>query len=60
MEAYRVRIIHADGRISVLDKSFSQTIEMILPLSREERDGFWAKAETKLPSGASVVFVKEV
>lgn len=55
----RVRIISADGRISVLDKSFSQMVEMLKGLTTEQKASFWAKEETKLPSGHSVVLVKE-
>jgi hypothetical protein len=55
----RVRIIAPDGAISVLDKSFSQMVEMLRDLTKEERAAFWAKKETKLASGHSVILVKE-
>jgi len=57
--ADRVRIIAADGRISVLDKEFSQMCEMLKGLDKAERDAFWRKRETKLPSGDSVYLVRE-
>lgn len=56
---YRVRIIWADGRISVIDKSFSQVVEMLKGLSDDVRKAFWEKSETLLPSGDSVIFVRE-
>jgi hypothetical protein len=55
----RIRIIAPDGRISVIDKSFSQMVEMLKPLPETERKAFWAKQETKLPSGHSVILVRE-
>lgn len=55
----RVRIIGIDGSISVLDKSFSQMVEMLKGLSDEDRKAFWVKRETKLPTGQSVYLVRE-
>ena len=57
--ADRVRIIKAEGGIAVLDKEFSQMCEMLRDLSREQKDAFWAKQETKLPNGDSVYLVRE-
>ena len=60
METYRVRIRHAEGGISVVDKSFSQTIDMLKDLSREMRNMFFDKqAEVTLPNGDTAYLVKQ-
>jgi hypothetical protein len=56
----RVRIIHADGRVAVLDKAFSQMVEMLKPLSREDKDRFWRnQGKVILPTGEDIWLVKE-
>lgn len=55
----RVRTIHTNGHISVLDQAFSQTVEMLKDLSKADRDAFWAKKEIKLPNGDSAFLVRE-
>jgi hypothetical protein len=55
----RIRIIHADKRISVRDLAFSQICELLKDISRDEREAFWAKTETALPSGDSIFLVRE-
>ena len=60
MEAFRVRIINADGSISVLDKSFSQVCEMFKFLSPEDKRAFWDKREVTLLNGEKVLFMREV
>jgi len=57
----RVRIIFADGRISVVDKAFSQMVEMLKPLSTEDRERFWRKegGDVMLPTGESIYLVRE-
>ena len=60
---YRVRIIFPNGRIAVLDKAFSQTIEMLRNADFEQRKAFWNKKEVALPTDEgdyiSVVLVRE-
>jgi len=55
----RIRIITPEGRVSVRDLSFSQTVALIAGLDRATRDAFWKKAETKLPNGDSIYLVRE-
>lgn len=58
MEAFRIRIIHVNGEISLRDYAFSQVCAMIKPMN--DKEGFWNKEEIKLPNGDSILFVKEV
>jgi len=55
----RVRIITAEGQVTVRDKSFSQTIEMLRGLDKAARAAFWLKQETVLPCGHSVLLIHE-
>jgi hypothetical protein len=55
----RIRTIHTDGGISVRDLAFSQEVETLKGLTKAERDGFYAKKETKLPDGRSVYLVRD-
>ena len=55
----RIRIITAEGRVSVRDLSFSQTISLVADLPKADREAFWGKAETKLTNGDSIYLVRE-
>ena len=55
----RVKTTHIDGSISILDKSFSQMVELLKPLTDEQRKAFWQKQEQELPSGRRVLLVRE-
>ena len=60
MEAYRIRIIHQDGSISLRDYSFSQVVAMIKDLSPANNDAFWNKKAVDTFEGKNILFVKEV
>ena len=55
----RVKITNPDGSIQILDKSFSQMVELMQPLTRAQKDAFWAKQEQELPSGRRIFLVRE-
>lgn len=44
----RIRIIRNDGSVTVQDYAFSQTVEMLSGLSRQQRTDFDAGVETTL------------
>lgn len=47
MEAYRIRIIHASGHITVRDYAFSQTVALLIEAGTtdEQRTKFWARVD---------------
>lgn len=60
-EAYRVRIIHTNGNISVVDKAFSQTVEMLRGVNDADRETFWDMVDSiNLPNGENVKLARIV
>jgi hypothetical protein len=55
----RIRTITTEGRVHVLDLSFSQTVALISNLDKAGRDAFWAKQDITLPNGDRVYLVRE-
>lgn len=43
MEAFRIKFTLPDGSITIRDLAFSQTIEMIGGLPKEDQDRFWGR-----------------
>ena len=60
MEAYRISIQHTDGSFAILDKTFSQTCEMLKGADNAIRNQFWDKQPIIISTGETVKFVKEV
>jgi hypothetical protein len=56
--ADRVRIIFSDGRISVVDKEFSQVCAMTRDWTKEEKDAFW-RQERVVRNGDDFYLVRE-
>ena len=55
----RIRIMTPEGRVHVVDQSWSQLCQTIRPLSAEDKKAFWNKKSMPLPEGGSVKLVLE-
>lgn len=60
MGYYRVKVVNPDGTMSLLDKTFSQVVELTSKLTEELKNSFWDKKEVDIGAGYKALFIKEV